>query len=205
MFNKKNNILYILITVLFVLPFSGCSSVYILSEENIKPNLQTKNIDNIIIPSTISGYLLEDKSTRLFDNPGGTYNYQTQSIFGKLEDGQQVNVSLDTLRAVYLKLIDNVNMIALESKQFTIEIQKKPSKIFNPCWDFVRIKKNSIYFNNSKKSLIGVTKRGNEFEVLITDVQSIYIKQKNVYKTIRVVLTAIGLYAFTLEGSEIFQ
>ncbi len=180
----------------------SCSITISIPSEQIDSDLNQELITSILLPSSIAGYYLEEFELIAFDSNFAVYNVSNNTISGKGIDGQLITMNIDSLYAIKMKQIDILNGVNLTPTQFKAEIKKSPSKKYNPCWDNVIFKKKSVTINTKKKVITGTSIKGKSINIPLSKVYEVQMKQRSIYKTVKIIFTGVGGYLLLDELKE---
>ncbi|MCH7948693.1 MAG: hypothetical protein IIC66_12935 [candidate division Zixibacteria bacterium] len=185
---------------------AGCTTNTIIAPEEARRLKETKitMITPIAVQVIVEGLVLYSGSTVTFDEHGGLYNEERQSIVGQTDHGDSTEYLLSEIEFVRMIKMDRHNIVELiDVTTFKNEAKKKQwqlvgDKVYQPS---VKVKFDNLgaRYDSTSNSYTGRTRDGQQVEISRKDV--LQIESKTTYRGKKI--TAVNLTHTFVKGFEL--
>jgi len=185
---------------------AGCTTNTIIAPEEARRLKETKitMITPIALQVIVEGLVLYSGSTITFDEHGGLYNEERQSIVGQTDHGDSTEYLLSEIEFVRMIKMDRHNIVELiDVTTFKNEAKKKQwqlvgDKVHQPS---VKVKFDNFgaTYDSTSNSYTGRTRDGQQVEISRKDV--LQIESKTTYRGKKI--TAVNLTHTFVKGFEL--
>lgn len=182
---------------------AGCTTNIIIAPEEARQLNETK-ITAIVLHEIVEGLVLYSGSPVTFDEHGGLYNEERQSIVGRTDHGDSTEYPLSAIEFVRMIKMDRHNTVVLiDVTTFKNKAKKKQwqlvgDKVYQPS---VKVKFDNwgARYDSTSDSYTGKTRNRQQVEISRKDV--LQIESKTTYQGKKI--TAVNLAHTIVKGFEL--